>query len=156
MRCAHSSESATCYDERMLTTLQYVAVYAVSVPVFFAIDMVWLGLVATTFYRSQIGHLMGDAVNWPVAFAFYFLFLVGLLIFAILPAIEAQSFMKALVYGALFGFFTYMTYDLTNWSTLRDWPMLVSLVDIAWGTFLSASVASVTYWLAVTFVLKYV
>lgn len=140
----------------MLTTIQYLAVYAVSVPIFFAIDMVWLGFVANTFYRSQIGHLMGSTVNWPVAFAFYFLFLLGLLIFAILPAIEAQSFTKALVYGALFGFFTYMTYDLTNWSTLREWPILVSLVDIAWGTFLSATVASVTYWFVVTVVLKYV
>lgn len=138
----------------MMPLIQYLTIYAISVPVFFAIDMVWLGLVATTFYRSQIGHLMGDTVNWPVAFAFYFLFLVGLLIFAILPAIEAASLMKALLLGALFGFFTYMTYDLTNWSTLRDWPMLVSIIDIAWGTFLSASVAGVTYWLAMTFVLK--
>lgn len=137
-----------------MTLLQYFAVYALSVPVFFAIDMVWLGFVANTFYRSQIGHLMGETVNWPVAFAFYFIFLVGLLIFAILPAIEARNIMTALTYGALFGFFTYMTYDLTNWSTLRDWPALVSLVDMAWGTILSASVASATYWLATTFVIR--
>ncbi len=138
----------------MLTTLQYIAVYAVSVPVFFAIDMLWLGFVANTFYRSQIGHLMASTVNWPVAFAFYFLFLVGLLIFAILPAIEAGSLMKALLLGALFGFFTYATYDLTNWSTLKDWPALVSLVDMAWGTVLSASVAGITYWIATTFVIR--
>ena len=138
----------------MLTSLQYVGVYLISVPVFFAIDMIWLGFVASSFYRGQIGHLLSDTVNWPVAIAFYLLFLVGLLIFAIAPAIEARSLTHALLYGALFGFFTYATYDLTNWSTLRDWPMMVSLVDMAWGTVLSASVASATYWLATTFVVR--
>jgi uncharacterized membrane protein len=138
----------------MLTLWQYVSVYAISVPVFFAIDMVWLVLVARTFYKSQIGHLLSDTVHWPVAIAFYLIFLIGLSIFAIVPALESKSFTHALMYGALFGFFTYMTYDLTNWSTLRDWPMFVSLVDIAWGTFLSAAVASATYYLASMFVIK--
>jgi len=137
----------------MLTTLQYVYVYLVSVPVFFAIDMVWLGFVAQQFYQSQIGYLLGP-VNWPVAIAFYLIFLVGLLIFVIAPAIEARSLMHALVFGALFGFFTYATYDLTNWATIRDWPALVSFVDMAWGTFLAASVSVVTYWIATTFILS--
>lgn len=137
-----------------MTIAQYAAVYAVSVPVFFAIDMVWLGFVARTLYKSQLGHLLSDSVVWPVAIAFYLAFLVGLLIFAIVPALEARSFMHALLYGALFGFFTYMTYDLTNWSTLRDWPALISVIDIAWGTFLSAAVASTTYYLASMFVLR--
>ena len=125
--------------------------YLVSVPVFFAIDMLWLGVVAQSFYRSQLGHLLSNTVNWPVAIAFYLLFLVGLLIFATLPAIEMKSLSHALLYGALFGFFTYATYDLTNWSTLRDWPWLVSVVDMLWGTVLSASVAGVTYWATTTF-----
>jgi uncharacterized membrane protein len=134
----------------MLTLVQYVWVYLISVPVFFAIDMLWLGLVAQKFYQSQIGYLLGP-VNWPVAIAFYLIFLVGLLIFVIAPAIESRSMMHAIVFGALFGFFTYATYDLTNWATIRDWPMLVSLVDMVWGTVLSASVATVTYWIATTF-----
>ncbi len=134
----------------MLTLVQYVWVYLISVPVFFAIDMLWLGLVAQKFYQSQLGYLLGP-VNWPVAIAFYLIFLVGLLIFVIAPAIESRSMMHAIVFGALFGFFTYATYDLTNWATVRDWPMLVSLVDMVWGTVLSASVASVTYWIATTF-----
>lgn len=138
----------------MLTLAQYIGVYALSVPVFFAIDMVWLVLVARTFYKSQIGHLLSDTVNWPVAIAFYLLFLVGLSIFAIAPALESKNMMHALLYGSLFGFFTYMTYDLTNWSTLRDWPAFVSIVDIAWGTVLSASVAGATYFLASVFVVK--
>lgn len=134
----------------MLTLVQHVWVYLISVPVFFAIDMLWLGLVAQKFYQSQIGYLLGP-VNWPVAIAFYLIFLVGLLIFVIAPAIESRSMMHAIVFGALFGFFTYATYDLTNWATIRDWPMLVSLVDMVWGTVLSASVATLTYWIAVTF-----
>lgn len=111
-------------------------------------------MVASGFYKSQIGYLLGDTVNWPVAIAFYLIFLVGLSIFAIVPAIEARSFAHAVLYAALFGFFTYATYDLTNWSTLRDWPMLVSLVDMAWGTVLSTAVAAATYWIATTFVIR--
>ncbi len=138
----------------MITISQYVGIWLLSVPVFFAIDMVWLGLVAKNFYRSNIGHLMSDTVIWPVAISFYLLFLVGLVIFAIAPAIETRSVMHAVLYGALFGFFTYITYDLTNWSTLRDWPAIVALVDIMWGTVLSAAVAGITYFLAVTFIFK--
>lgn len=138
----------------MLTLTQYLFVYLVSVPIFFAIDMVWLGFISNSFYKSQIGHLLSPVVNWPVAIIFYLLFLVGLLIFVIAPAIEMRSLMHALVFGALFGFFTYATYDLTNWATLRDWPALVSLVDMAWGSILSAAVAALTYWVAVTFVVR--
>lgn len=130
----------------MLSLTQYLYLYAISVPVFFAIDMLWLGFVAQKFYQSQIGFLLGP-VNWPVAIAFYLIFLVGLLLFVIAPAVEARSLMHALIFGALFGFFTYATYDLTNWATVRDWPALVSFVDMAWGTVLSASVAVVTYWI---------
>lgn len=140
----------------MLTITQYVYVYIYifSVPVFFLIDMIWLGLVAPTFYKSQIGHLMSGTVNWPVAITFYLVFLVGLVIFAVAPAVEARVWTHALLYGALFGFFTYLTYDLTNWATLKDWPALVSVVDVIWGTLLSATVATVTYFLITTFVIK--
>ena len=138
----------------MFTLGQYIAIYAISIPVFFAIDMLWLTLVARTFYKAQIGHLLSETVNWPVAISFYLLFLVGLCIFAIVPALESKNILHALLYGALFGFFTYMTYDLTNWSTLRDWPALVSIVDIAWGTALSAMVAGVTYYIVTTFVIR--
>lgn len=136
-----------------MTWFQYVLVYAISVPVFFAIDMVWLTTVASSFYRSQIGHLLGP-VNWPVAIAFYLVFLVGLCIFAIVPALQAHDIRTALMYGALFGFFTYATYDMTNWSTLKDWPAFVSIVDITWGTVLSASVATATYWIASKFLIS--
>ncbi len=137
-----------------MTFIQSLSIYALSVPVFFAIDMVWLGLVASGFYKSNLGHLMATTVNWPVAIAFYLLFLVGLLIFAISPALAQKSLMHAVIFGGLFGLFTYATYDLTNWSTLKDWPAIVSIVDMVWGTVLSASVSAITYLLAVTFILK--
>lgn len=138
----------------MITITQYILIYLASVVAFFAIDMTWLVVIARSFYKTQLGSLMTDNIIWPVAIGFYLLFLVGLLIFAVIPAVNAKDFMYALIYGALFGFFTYMTYDLTNWSTLRDWPGMLSLVDIAWGTILSAAVASITYWVAVTFIVR--
>jgi uncharacterized membrane protein len=130
-----------------------ILAYLVSIPIFFAIDMVWLVLIARSFYVSQLGNLLGP-VNWPVALAFYFLFLIGLSIFVIQPALAEKSIVHALLYGALFGFFAYATYDLTNWSTLRDWPWMLSIVDMLWGTVLSAAVASITYWVAATFFIR--
>lgn len=122
----------------------FLTLYAISVPVFFLIDMVWLGVVARGFYQAQIGHLLGD-VNWVAAIIFYLVFLIGLTFFAIYPAVEAGKLGTALLYGALFGFFTYATYDMTNLATLKDWPLAVVVVDIAWGTVLGAAVAGVTY-----------
>lgn len=117
-------------------------------------DLTWLGFIAKDFYRRQIGHLLSDTVVWPVVFCFYVVFILGLFIFAILPALESRSIIYALTYGALFGFFTYATYDLTNWSTLREWPALLSLVDIMWGTILGGVVATTTYWIAVTYIIR--
>jgi uncharacterized membrane protein len=123
---------------------QFVYLYLISVPIFFIIDMLWLGVIASDFYRTRLAHLMGD-INWPAAIIFYLVFLVGLVIFAIYPAVEKGQWQYALVYGALFGFFTYATYDLTNLATLRDWPLSVAVVDMVWGTILGMSVAAVTY-----------
>lgn len=122
-------------------------IYIVAVPVFFAIDLLWLGVVARGFYAKHLGELLKSAPNWTAAIIFYLLFLVGLVIFVIAPALEKNSFSHALVYGAMFGFFTYMTYDLTNLATLKNWPMQIVLVDIIWGTVLSAGVASITFYI---------
>jgi uncharacterized membrane protein len=119
--------------------------YLLTVPVFFLIDMVWLGLVARNFYKQQLHSLLSPQVNWTAALLFYFLYIAGILFFAVRPGLEAGSFGKACLYGALFGFFTYMTYDLTNLATLRDWPLLVTVVDIAWGTVLCTLVSSGAY-----------
>lgn len=126
----------------------FIKLYAIALPVFFAIDMVWLGLVAKNFYRDQIGVLMKDNINWTAAIVFYLLFIAGLVVFVIGPAIERNSWVHALVFGALFGFISYATYDLTNLATLKDWPLLVTIVDLAWGAVLAASVSTVTYFIA--------
>ncbi len=126
----------------------FIKLYAIALPVFFAIDMIWLGLVATNFYRGQIGSLMKTDINWTAAIVFYLLFIVGLVFFVITPAIEKGSWTYALLVGAFFGFITYATYDLTNLATLKDWPILVTIVDLVWGAVLAASVSTVTYFIA--------
>lgn len=126
----------------------FLKVYPIALAVFFAIDMVWLGLVAKNFYAKQIGFLMKPDINWLAAIVFYLLFIVGLVVFVILPALQNGSWTHALVYGALFGLITYATYDLTNLATLKDWPVLVTLVDLAWGAVLASSVSVVTVLIA--------
>ncbi len=131
--------------------LQYFYLYLATIPVFFLIDMLWLGLVANSFYQSKLSAFLGP-VNWPVAIAFYLVFIVGILLFAVHPALLANDAMKAIALGAAFGFFTYATYDLTNLSTLKDWPVSVVVVDIIWGTILSASVAYISFLIGKTWI----
>lgn len=114
--------------------------YLLTAVVFFAIDLLWLGVVARGLYQRLLGHLLGD-VNWAAAVVFYLLFIVGIFIFAILPAVDRESATHALVMGVLFGFFTYATYDLTNLATLEGWPVGIVFIDIAWGMVLTGTVA---------------
>jgi uncharacterized membrane protein len=109
--------------------------------------MVWLVLVAKNFYREQIGFLMKPDINWTAAIIFYLLFIAGLVTFVISPAVLKHSWVHALLFGALFGLITYATYDLTNLATMKDWPVLITIVDLAWGMVLSASVSLVTYFI---------
>ena len=127
----------------------FIKLYVIALPVFFAIDMVWLGLVAKNFYRQQIGYLMKTDINWTAAIIFYLLFIAGLVTFVISPAIQKQSWLHALLAGAFFGLVTYATYDLTNLATTRDWPILVTIVDLIWGSVLAASVSLITYFIAI-------
>ena len=123
----------------------YVKLYLLTVPVFFAIDLLWLGLIAKGLYQKNLAHLLSPQVNWPAAIVFYLLYIAGIILFAVRPGLDQQSLAKAAIWGALFGFFTYATYDLTNLATLRDWPMKVVVVDVAWGTLLCTVVASTSY-----------
>lgn len=123
----------------------WLKLYLLTVPVFFLIDMVWLGFVARNFYKEQLHSLLSPQVNWTAALLFYFIYIAGILFFAVRPGLEAGSLARACLYGALFGFFTYATYDLTNLATLRDWPVLVSVVDIGWGTLLCTLVSGAAY-----------
>ena len=126
----------------------FIKLYAIALPIFLAIDMVWLGLVAKNFYKNQVGFLMKADINWTAAILFYLLFIVGLVLFVILPSVEKGSWMQALLLGAFFGFITYATYDLTNLATLKNWPLLVTIVDLLWGATLAALVSVITYFLA--------
>jgi uncharacterized membrane protein len=121
--------------------------YLVCLVTFVAIDLTWLGVMAPRFYRPTLGDIAVSGVNLPPAILFYSLFPVGLVIFAIQPALKSGSMSKALISGALFGFFTYATYDLTNQATLRNWTPQLTVVDISWGTVLGAISASISFWL---------
>ena len=122
-----------------------VKLYLVTIPIFLVVDLIWLGILARGFYQKHLGGLMAEQVNWGAAFLFYLLFVGGILIFAVVPAMGRQSLGYAVIYGALFGLFTYATYDLTNLATLKGWPSAVVWVDIAWGIVLSSSVAGLSY-----------
>ncbi len=126
----------------------FIKLYLIAFPVFFAIDMVWLGLVAKDFYRGQIGLLMKSDINWTAAIIFYLIFIAGLIVFVIAPAMEKGLWTHALFFGALFGLVCYATYDLTNLAIAKDWPLLVTIVDLAWGAVLAGSVSVVTYFIA--------
>ncbi len=128
----------------------FIKLYLIALPVFFIIDMIWLGLIANNFYKNQIGFLMKPDINWTAAIIFYLLFIVGLVLFVVMPAVEKGSWTHALLFGALFGLITYATYDLTNLATLKDWPLLVTIVDLAWGASLGALVSVITYVIAGT------
>ncbi len=125
----------------------FLKIYIVALMVFLAIDVVWLGLIAKNFYREQIGHLMKDSFNFLPAIIFYLLFIFSLVVFVIMPAIEKGSWVHALTYGALFGLVTYATYDLTNHATLKDWPLLVTSIDLLWGAFIASSVSLITFFI---------
>ena len=125
--------------------MKVIYLYFLTIPVFFGIDMIWLGFVAKGFYRNNLGQLLRPDVNWTAALVFYLLYIGGILIFATMPALEKNSFYQAVLLGGLFGFFAYATYDLTNLATLKGWPLNVVIVDIIWGIVLTASVAAASF-----------
>ena len=127
-----------------MTFKQMLPLYFLTLAVFFVIDMIWLGAVAKGFYRRHLGPLMSAKVNWLPAILFYLLFIVGLLIFAVHPALAAGNPLQALYLGALLGLISYATYDLTNLATLKDWPVVVTVVDLIWGTVLGGVVSYVS------------
>ena len=115
--------------------------YLLTFIVFLMIDMSWLGVVAKNIYQKYLGSFLTDNVNWTAAIIFYMIFVAGISIFTIYPAVNKGSVYHAIWMGALFGFFTYATYDLTNLATLKDWPLTIVFIDIIWGSVLSALVS---------------
>jgi uncharacterized membrane protein len=124
---------------------RYLVAYAVSVAMTAALDVVWLGFIARDFVKSQLGPLLLEPPNFGFAAMFYVVYGVGVVIFAITPALAARAKSKAVLFGALFGFFNYATYDLTNLASLKGWPHTFAAFDIAWGTFATGLSALVAY-----------
>jgi len=123
----------------------YIKLYLITLVSFLVIDMIWLGVAARTFYNNSLGFIFAASINWLAAFLFYLLFVVGLLFFVVVPGLEKGSLRATLLRAALFGLVTYATYDLTNLATIKNWPLLVTVVDLAWGTILSLAVSFVGF-----------
>lgn len=130
----------------------YIKLYFATLAIFFAVDMIWLGFVARGFYKKYLGYLMAPEVNWYAALIFYALFIVAVLFFVVVPGLKEDGIGLMLLKAAFFGFITYATYDLTNLATVKDWPLIVTVVDIIWGTVLTTVVSLGGYfagkWLA--------
>lgn len=137
-----------------MTNLQHFYSYIITLITFLGIDSIWLTLIAPKFYQSQIGGLMKKSPNLVAALIFYLLFVVGILYFVLLPNFENKSLVKIAISGALFGLITYATYDLTNLAVAKDWPLIVTIVDMIWGTVLSTVVAIISYLLISKFILR--
>jgi len=128
-----------------MTTANLLKLYVVALPTFLVIDLLWLGVVARSFYQDQMGHLMRANVNWVAAMVFYLMFVAGIVVLVVWPAIERESLPGALFLGALFGLVTYSAYDLTNLAVLEGFPIKIALIDLLWGTVLCASVSGITF-----------
>lgn len=122
----------------------FIKLYGIALPIFLVLDGLWLGLVARNFYGKQLGYLMSSTPNWAAAGIFYLLYIVGLVVLVIEPAMSSGSWQESLWKGALFGLVGYATYDLTNLATIKNWPLLVTIVDLIWGTVLSATISTIT------------
>lgn len=127
--------------------MEIIKKYFITLVIFFFIDILWLGFVARNLYLENLGHLMRDKTNWLAAIIFYSFFIGGLIFFVINPALKKESIAYAFLAGALFGFMTYSTYDMTNLATLKDWPLKTTIIDIAWGTFLNGLTSGVSFYI---------
>lgn len=124
-----------------MNTKNIVFSYLITFVIFLIIDMLWLGFIAKDIYEKYLGDFLSDNINWTVVFVFYIIYVLGIFLFAIHPSISKKSAYSAILLGALFGFFTYTTYDLTNLATLKNWPLPIVIIDIMWGTVLSSIVS---------------
>ena len=133
---------------------QLLKLYGLTALVFFAVDLVWLGVVAAGFYQKHLGHLLRPDVLWPAALLFYALYLVGVLVFAVMPGLAAGSLVRAVVLGGFFGLVAYATFDLTCLALFAGFPVIVVAVDLLWGMVLTAGVSAAGFglgrWLGIS------
>jgi len=125
-----------------------LATYAATLIGFLIIDFIWLGFVATKFYKEYLGDMMLEKPHLGVAFLFYALYAAGIVLIAVLPGLDARSWSKAALLGAALGLVAYGTYDLTNYATLKNWPLTVTLVDLTWGAAMTAAGATIGYFVS--------
>ena len=125
--------------------MMYLKNFMITFIVFMTIDLIWLGVVAKKLYNKYLGYIMAKNINWLAAVIFYIIFVIGLLIFVIQPALAKDSLQHIILYGMAYGFITYATYDLTNLATLRDWPIEITIIDLIWGTTLSTLTSYFSY-----------
>lgn len=128
--------------------VNFLKLYLISFPTLLFVDAFWLGIVAPKFYKTHIGFLMSETPNLLAALIFYLLYIVGLIIFVIQPGLEKNSLINVILMGALFGLVCYATYDLTNLATVKNWPVIVTIVDLIWGTVLSATISGIVFAIA--------
>lgn len=126
--------------------MTFIKFYIIAFVIFFLIDMLWLGVIAKNLYQTELGHLLAPKFKLIPALLFYLIYIGGLVFFTILPSAEASSITNAIVFGALFGFISYATYDLTNLATLNGWPLKIVFYDLLWGAFISATTAGISLW----------
>lgn len=126
--------------------MTYVVAYIATAVVFLGIDALWLSKIALGMYQKELGSLLLEKPNLAVAGAFYLLYVGGIVILAVMPALAEGNWVKALLFGAVLGLVAYGTYDITNLSTLKGWSVQLALIDIAWGTALTAVSATAGYW----------
>ncbi|NLC33253.1 MAG: DUF2177 family protein [Clostridiales bacterium] len=127
--------------------MEMIRNYGITMAVFFAVDIMWLGFISKKLYAKYLGYIMADQTNWPAAIIFYLLYIAGLIFFVINPALEKNSLIYAVTVGSIFGFITYATYDMTNLATLKDWPVIITIIDMMWGTFLNAATAGLSFYI---------
>lgn len=125
---------------------KYLVMYGVTAVVFLAVDFVWLSVVARGMYADQIGSMLREQPNFAAAGIFYLAFAAGIVYFAVAPAVAQGNPTVALINGAILGVLAYATYDVTNYSTLKDWPIMISVIDTLWGTALTGLAAFAGYW----------
>ncbi len=128
-----------------MSVISILRVYAATGATMFALDLLWLGVVAKGLYAKHMGTLLRPDVQWVPALLFYALYIAAIVVFVVLPAAERRSFSRALALGAFFGLAAYATYDLTSLALIRDFPLVIVLVDLAWGVVLTATASSVGY-----------
>jgi uncharacterized membrane protein len=128
-----------------MTMVRFLKLFGVGAAVCLLLDLLWLGVLAKGLYQRHLGYLMRTDVRWGAALLFYTVYVAALVVFVVIPAIERHSMGRALLLGAFFGFAAYSAYDLTSLALVKDFPLTIAIVDLAWGSLLSAAVCGATY-----------